>query len=232
MGQEYRSTFLTTFMYQVISNIPVDIQPIIRPESDVSLQIQQPLVITQQVQQPFQFQTREMLEKTRVSAPVRGQPLTQDLLADSGLSLQGPGQIIAIKEIGESNRSMLMSPRITPQIINEDIWGKISPLMADAEIDTIECNGPEQTLSIQRQGVVQDSPVLLSEEEIKKIIEAISKKTNAPIEENSFKAETDQFVITAVLSQFGGTRFIIHKKTLPPYSGNNQNQSQPAYGQP
>lgn len=199
---EYRSLFLTEFIHQIILNMPVREVPMPEPEA-----YPVPFIPTRSEPTPVQVE-RIQLPLVRRSAP-------QEIdIVESGLTLEGPQQIVAIREIDaqaqQPSRPLLsLATPSTPQSTN---WGRITSLIANPLIDSIECVGPDQPVTIQKKGVISPSNISLTAEEIKAVIEGISKEVNTPIEENVFKAETQTFIMTAVLSEFGGSRFIVHKK--------------------
>ncbi|MBM3234579.1 hypothetical protein FJZ19_05815 [Candidatus Pacearchaeota archaeon] len=104
--------------------------------------------------------------------------------------------------------------------------GKIDPLIHDNRITTIECPGPGKFILTKTAGNVNITHISLGEEEIKTIIHEFSRQAKIPIITGLFKAVVGNLVITAVLSDFVGSRFIINKST--PYSLLEQNQQFPS----
>lgn len=116
-----------------------------------------------------------------------------------------------------------LAPPTESWLVNLQSLSHIQPLLADPTITTIECPGPGMPLMIARGTYVQSTPAHFTTEEIKKIIEEISERTKIPLGASGiFKAAVGNIIITAVLSEFVGTRFIIQKKpkasasSLPP----------------
>ncbi|MFH1711136.1 MAG: hypothetical protein ABH840_02380 [Nanoarchaeota archaeon] len=93
---------------------------------------------------------------------------------------------------------------------------KIDSLINDNRITAIECAGPGKPLIVKSLGKVSPTRISLSETEIKKVIETFSKYSRIPMMEGMFKAAVGNTLITAVVSDFVGSRFIINKYT--PYS--------------
>jgi len=90
-------------------------------------------------------------------------------------------------------------------------YGKLSQLIKETSITTIECNGAEKDLTIIKAGEKQLTKISLSQEEIKGFLELIAKKANVPLIEGVFKAQVDNIEINAVISEVIGARFIIRK---------------------
>lgn len=104
-------------------------------------------------------------------------------------------------------------PRLQPGQQPEKInLGKLAKLLLDPSVLSIECPGPEKNVLINRSGKIHTSPVRLSDSEIKNILNETSEKTRIPLETGLFKAAFQDLIITAVMSEFAGTRFIIQKR--------------------
>lgn len=89
---------------------------------------------------------------------------------------------------------------------------KINPLLKDPTVTEIECSGANERLLVKKAGIIQKTQVILSADEIKKILDEFSEKTKIPIIEGTFKAALDNLIMIAVISEILGPRFIIQKK--------------------
>jgi len=94
-----------------------------------------------------------------------------------------------------------------------ELGNKIVPLLKDPNVFTIESPGPNKHVLVNRGGSIQTTPVTLTKEEISKIMQEISEKTRIPLVPGLFKAAFKNLLITAVVSDFVGTRFLIQKRT-------------------
>jgi hypothetical protein len=90
--------------------------------------------------------------------------------------------------------------------------GKISSVLIDPSVFSVECPGPNKNLLVNRSGSVQASSITLTVEEINAIMQNISDQTRIPITPGVFKAAVQDLVVTAVMSDFVGTRFMIQKR--------------------
>ena len=95
-------------------------------------------------------------------------------------------------------------------------YGKITPLLNDPSVSSIECQGQRRPVMIIRAGQRQVTRIVLSAEEIKEILQKVSDTIHIPLLEGVFRAVADNFSINAVISEIIGSRFIIKKQT--PYS--------------
>lgn len=93
---------------------------------------------------------------------------------------------------------------------------KIDHLMKDPTIQSIECSGPGKNILIKRFNQINITKTVLSESEIKEVIEDYSNQARIPLVGGILKAAVGNSVISAVVSEFVGSRFIINK--LTPYS--------------
>jgi len=91
-------------------------------------------------------------------------------------------------------------------------YGKITPLLDDDSISTIECYGAGKSLMVVRAGRRQPTRIVLNADEIKDILEKISDSVHIPILEGVFRAAIDNFSINAIVSEVIGSRFVIKKQ--------------------
>lgn len=87
--------------------------------------------------------------------------------------------------------------------------GKLNPLVADVTITAIQCDGANIPIKIIRAGRIEETPMILTEEEIKSIIKAFSEVSGQAITEPMFKASAAGWTISATISAFAGTKFVI-----------------------
>jgi len=116
------------------------------------------------------------------------------------------------KEVEESP-----APIIAPQEPQTSALEKIRELILDPTVQTIECPGPNKQIILSRAGRVQPINMYLVAEEINQVMDEFSKKTKIPLISGIFKAALGHLIVTAVISEYLGTKFIIQKRIpLPP----------------
>lgn len=103
-------------------------------------------------------------------------------------------------------------PRETNVGLSRD-YGKITLLLNDPSVSTIECQGAGKALTIIQAGRKQMTKIILSAEDIKNILGEISDAVRIPLLEGVFRAAVDNFSINAVISDTIGSRFVIKKQT-------------------
>ncbi|MBS3093211.1 hypothetical protein J4456_01370 [Candidatus Pacearchaeota archaeon] len=94
--------------------------------------------------------------------------------------------------------------------------GKIDSLIKDMGVQLIECPGPGKNVLVKVRNKINLTKIAMNAQEIDKIIEYFSQEAKIPIINGILKAAVGDMVISAVSSQYAGSRFIITKKS--PYS--------------
>lgn len=86
---------------------------------------------------------------------------------------------------------------------------KLSMFMRDPSITGIECQGPGKPLIIGKMGRKELTKITLTEKEIRGIIERFAEEARIPVIKGLFKAIIGDLMMTAVVSEIAGSRFII-----------------------
>lgn len=94
--------------------------------------------------------------------------------------------------------------------------GRLEPLLKDNTVQSIECPGPSKNVLVKRYNKINITKIILNQQEITDIINDFAEKARIPIIGGILKAAVGDIVISAVISEFVGSRFIINKIT--PYS--------------
>lgn len=122
-----------------------------------------------------------------------------------------PQQIISRPKIVQKQTTS--RPKINYSIQQQlSATEKLNTLIRDPYVTEIECNGAENLLSVRKSGVIQNTQINLSIEEIYEIIAEFSQKTRIPVINGRIKAALNDLIITAAMSESLGPRFIIQKK--------------------
>jgi len=104
------------------------------------------------------------------------------------------------------------TPQGAPVGVAQD-YGKITPLLNDPSVSTIECQGVGKPVMIIRAGQKQVTKIVLSGNDIKEVLQKVSDAAHIPLLEGVFRAAVDNFSINAVISEMIGSRFVIKKQT-------------------
>lgn len=98
------------------------------------------------------------------------------------------------------------------EINQKSISEKLNFLIKDPAVTEIECIDSEQNLLVKKGGVIQKTPIKLSIEEVYQLIAEFSQKTKIPVIDGTIKAALNNLILTAILSEMLGPRFILQKK--------------------
>lgn len=92
-------------------------------------------------------------------------------------------------------------------------YGKITLLLNDPSVSVIECQGVGEPIMVIRAGQKQITKIVLSADDIKKILRKVSDAAHIPLLEGVFRAAVENFSINAVISEIIGSKFVIKKQT-------------------
>ena len=89
--------------------------------------------------------------------------------------------------------------------------GKLNPLVKDPLVRTIECNGENEKIVVSGTMGRKNTSIVLGKEEIDGVIKKFSEEAKIPFEEGLFKAAVGRLILSAVVSDVTGSKFIIKK---------------------
>jgi hypothetical protein len=90
-------------------------------------------------------------------------------------------------------------------------YGRLTSLIRDPSVSTIEYLGEGLAIKIVRMGRIQNTNIFLSNEEVDYILKYLSERTKIPLENKVFRVVIDNLLFNAVISSEIGTRFLIKK---------------------
>lgn len=208
MASQLREIFLREFTKQLILNSK-------KPETrmisfhPVKMEEQAPLVIPRTREIRAEPRHPEIIKNIRFMHPQAQTAILQSTPKTETIPIPPAPQIIS------------PSPLPLPEGFS---LGKLNLMIQDNRVTSIECQGPGKIILVRILGKVSSTQIVLSEEEIKNIISTFAREAKIPAIGGVFKAAVGNLVITAVISDFVGSRFIINKHT--PYSLLEQAQQQ------
>lgn len=89
--------------------------------------------------------------------------------------------------------------------------GELNSLLADPAVNVIESNGSNQAVIVRGAMGTKPTNIILSKEEIDGIIQTFSKKSKIPANEGAVKIALGRYILSAIISEEAGSRFIITK---------------------
>lgn len=156
-------------------------------------------------------------EKQEIFVPIKNS------IQNTGMQLKVPGnklisqpqrmEFLRIPEQRLPPNLQYLKP--TPTNLKIDL-GKLNPLINDWNIRTIECSGENQRLVItNKMNRRQITNITLTREEIFEIINRFSEATKIPIQEGVFRVAAGNLMLSAIISELVGYKFIIEKMVNP-----------------
>jgi len=161
------------------------------------------------------------LPKRDMGALVAPMPRSRTGIRDSGLGIRkakmAPMPQIQMQAPASAQIQSMAQVPAAPQgaKLSQD-YGKITPLLNDPSVSSIECSGAGRAITIIRAGQKQMTKITLNISDIKEILQKVSDAVHVPLLEGVFRAAVDNFSINAVISEMIGSRFVIKKQT--PYA--------------
>lgn len=200
MQHEYklRDLFLSSFVESLIKN---------SYKPNISDQIKQSIEYPQQKKpiEPVIPKIQKPIMKTPSPQISTQRPLLRPI--QKQLHLQMPR---TLQPMTKQQRPPQKEPRETTEKVN---LGKINSILNDPSVFSLESPGPNKNIIINRAGQIQPSSLSLTKEEIDTMMKEISDITRIPlIYGGVFKAAFRDLIITAVISEYIGTRFLIQKR--------------------
>ena len=204
---EFRKFFLLQFTKELIRNsIPKDIllkQTLRNPEGELNIQPVNDLK-EKVLEGVFQTEKKE-LSPTRIEPIVRREfkPLPQTPRVKPRPT--GPLRI-PIENLPQ--RLQYIKPMPMPNKID---LGRLNPLIKNPMVQSIECNGPEIRLIVKGMAGTKEIEMTLSEEHISEVIRRFSQKSRIPVSEGIYRVVVGKLILSAIISEITGTKFIIAK---------------------
>lgn len=179
------------------------IQPPLAPEVAIGKVIKSPAF------QPSQF----VIKPVPILPPARTPSVIRPISTQISKPKIGPAKPLYPKEsfLPEPPEKDVMK-RITPEYQPKPQGfhlGKVEILLRDPTIESIECQGPGKNLLVRRRGKISSTKIALTPNEISSIINDFSAQAKIPLVGGILKAAVGNLVISAVTSEFVGSRFII-----------------------
>jgi hypothetical protein len=100
-----------------------------------------------------------------------------------------------------------------------DGYGQITPLLNDPTVFVVECPGAGRQVTVVQNGRKQFTNIVLGRGEVDAVLKKISEEVHIPLMEGVFRAATEGFSISAVVSKLVGSKFVLKKNMGAPLRG-------------
>jgi hypothetical protein len=112
---------------------------------------------------------------------------------------------------------MTVPPSAVKIVSKEETTGvsivdKINAVVSDAAVQSLECKGAGKPLILNKGGFMQTLNFTLTNDDIKLVLQDFASKTRIPLLPGVFKVAYQNLLVTAVVSEFIGNRFLIQKR--------------------
>jgi len=124
-------------------------------------------------------------------------------------TLQMPKPQIPVKPI------MPAVPQMPP-IQKIPIMDRLNRIFSDPAVQALNCPGPNKNILITKMGRIQASQTSFTEQEIRDFMSELSEKTKIPLIPGLIKVIFQNLIITSVVSEFIGTKFIAERRQQGP----------------
>lgn len=135
-------------------------------------------------------------------------------------------QKMEVVESKESAQQRIMRPLVAMQIppalgppvggVRPGVLVRLDSFLLDPNVLSISCPGPNQNIIVnKRGGIVQTLQIFFTAAEIGDFMKDISDRTKIPLLPGLFKVVYQNLIVTAVISEFIGTKFLIEKRQTP-----------------
>ncbi len=88
--------------------------------------------------------------------------------------------------------------------------GKLNIFIKDKTISVIQCDGANIPIKITKE-IVKETKIKLTEDEIREIVQKFADRAEQPLTEPIFKTKINNLSITAIISAFAGSKFVISR---------------------
>jgi len=89
--------------------------------------------------------------------------------------------------------------------------GRLNPLIRDPNVKVIESHGANTTLVVKGGMGTKKTKIMLTEDDINQIVQAISDETKIPVHEGVYRVAIGNIMFSAIISDIIGSKFIIKK---------------------
>lgn len=217
-SEEFRERFLQEFIKALLRNTEAYKKAMEREGLIISQEIKEKLAepiprvpekkqIKEIVKEKIHGEKKKVLEMGGV-----GLPRELETLERPKVMIQPPREIYhGPLRIPEQRLPPTLS-YLRPIPTNKEIdLGNLNVLVRDPLVKVIECNGSGSNIVVMGIMGRKNTPIKLTKEDIDRVISAFSKASRIPINQGLFKAAVGRLVMSAVVSEEVGTRFIIRK---------------------
>ena len=210
-SREFRKLFLLKFTKQLIdAYAPEDIaklKRILKKENKEGTIIQQES--KELVKDIIHEKEKELKFLEEKKTPLKRKPDLKRSLD----SLRRMRPVLRIPETRLPQTFQYLKP--TPTNTEIDL-GKLNAFVQDPLVKVIACNGPDENIVVHGSMGTKPTNIILKKEEIDEIIKRFAEAAKIPQDEGIFKAVFGKLILSAIISETVGSKFVIRKIMYAP----------------
>ncbi|MCL5018515.1 MAG: hypothetical protein M1416_01975 [Candidatus Pacearchaeota archaeon] len=150
------------------------------------------------------------IEKLGIKLPIERFPSRQARRMPMVREMAKPTLFIPESKLPEHLEYLKPMPTAGVEI---DLW-KLNPLIKDRAVRVIEVNPDEKVVVTGAMGT-KTTDIILNKEDINRVINEFAKISKIPIEEGVYRVVVGNLILSAVISEVIGSKFIIRKMIIP-----------------
>lgn len=210
-SDEFKRYFLITFTKELILHSTT--KDIVKLQKIIELKEER------KKERKFQIK-RELREETkRVSPEIINQP---KIVKKISQPIVQPALSIPEPKLPSHLEYLKPVPTNIPEI---DLF-KLNPLIKDRGVRIIEVNPDEKVIVMGTMGT-RPTDIILNKEDINRVINKFSELSKIPIEEGIYRVVVGNLILSAIISDVVGSKFIIKKMITPATAQPMPSQQQP-----
>lgn len=160
---------------------------------------------------PEQGAAEEKQEIKKEELAVGGKVKPQPLVKPAVMQMTRPPLLIAEPKLPPHLEYLKPVPATTANI---DLL-KLNPIMKDPSVRMIEGN-PDEKIKVTGTMGTKETDIVLNKEEINQIINKFSELSKIPLSEGVYRVAVGNLVLSAIISEVIGSKFVIKKVIAPP----------------
>lgn len=168
-------------------------------------------IIKLSAQQPEQYQKSFFPVKTPISLSTN--PIIKPILHPKPKFLARLQQKTKQQPTQQFFQTQPQTLQIQQQVTESNVLKKLDFLIKDLAVQMIECPGSGKNLLVKVRNKINLTRITLNEPEIRSVIDYFSKSAMIPVSDGILNAAVGSLLISAVVSEHAGSRFIITKKS-------------------
>lgn len=211
-SKEFRKLFLLKFTKELIdAYAPEDIAKL---EKILKKEYQEETIIQQESKELVKdiIHEKEIVHKKEIELKIlekKRAPLTRTLDLKKSLDfLRKRRPVLRIPETRLPPTFQYLKPIPTNREI--DLLS-LNPFIRDPLVKVIECGGPDQNIVVHGSMGTKPTNIILKKEDIDEIIKRFAEAAKIPRDEGVFKAVVGKLILSAIISETVGSKFVIRR---------------------